>query len=157
MKIDIEITRIETTKTAVLEHRGPAELVNESVSKFIEWRKTTGLSTVDSSKSFGIAYDDPEATPPAKFRFDICGEVKEIVVENDYGIINKVMPSGRCAKHRHIGSYDQLDDKVRYLYSTWLPESGEMRRDFPVFFEYMNLGQEVPVAELITDIYMLLD
>lgn len=157
MTIDIEITRIDATKTATLEHRGSPESLNNSISKFIEWRKETGLSPIGSSKSFGIAYDDPSTTEPAKFRFDICGEVQEIVAENDYGIINKNIPGGRCAKIRHIGPYDQMDDKIRYMYSTWLPESGELLRDFPVFFQYMTLFPEVPEQELITDIYLLLE
>ena len=157
MTIDIEITRIDPTKTATLEHRGSPELLNNSIEKFIEWRKATGLSPVGSSKSFGIAYDDPATIEPANFRFDICGEVQEIVAENDFGIINKNIPGGRCAKIRHIGPYDQMDDKIRYLYSTWLPESGELLRDFPVFFQYMNLSPAVPEQELITDIYLLLE
>jgi len=100
MTLNIEITRIESTKVAALEHRGPPELLNDSINKFIEWRKATGLSPIASSKTFGIAYDDPAATEPAKFRFDICGEVQAIIAENDQGIINKTIPGGRCAKHR---------------------------------------------------------
>jgi DNA gyrase inhibitor GyrI len=41
LKIDIEVTRIEATKTAVLEHREPPQLVHETVSKFIEWREAS--------------------------------------------------------------------------------------------------------------------
>ena len=157
MTLNIEITRIEPTKVAVLEHRGPPELLNDSINKFIEWRKATCLSPIASSKTFGIAYDDPAATEPAKFRFDICGEVQAIIAENDHGIINKTIPGGRCAKHRHIGPHSELDDKIRYLYSTWLPESGELPRDFPAFFQYITLSSEAPEQTQITDIYLLLE
>lgn len=157
MTLNIEITRIEPTKVAALEHRGPPELLNDSINKFIEWRKATGLSPIASSKTFGIAYDDPATTDPAKFRFDICGEVQAIIAENDQGIINKIIPGGRCAKLRHIGPHRELDDKIRYLYSTWLPESGELPRDFPAFFQYVSLSSEAPEQDQITDVYLLLE
>ena len=59
--MDVKIADFGQTKVAVLEHRGPPELVNSSARKFIEWRKESGLSPVKSSKTFGIAYDDPDA------------------------------------------------------------------------------------------------
>lgn len=157
MSLNIEITNLEPVRVAALEHRGPPELLNASVNKFIEWRKASGLSPVASSKSFGIAYDDPAVTEPAKFRFDICGEVQEIVGENEYGLINKTLPGGRCARLRHIGPHADMDDKIRQLYTTWLPQSGELLRDFPVFFQYMSLSPQVAEEDQITDIYLLLE
>lgn len=152
MKVDIK--SFEETKIAVKEHRAAPELVNESASHFIEWRKTTGLSPITTSRTFGIIYDDPKATAPEDFRFDICGEVKQAIDVNAFGIVNKTMPAGRCAVIRHCGSHDDLDAKVHYLYGQWLPESGEELRDFPCFFHYMNFFPEVAEHELITDIYL---
>ena len=152
MKVDI-IDFAETT-VAALEHRGAPEQVNDSARIFIEWRKTSGLSPVKSSKTYGIAYDDPATTAPEHFRFDICGTVAAIVPSNPQGVINKVIPGGRCAVVRHVGAHHNIGDTAYYLYREWLPNSGEELRDFPLFFHYLNLIPDTPEHELLTDIHL---
>lgn len=152
--MQVKIVDFSGTKVAVLEHRGAPELVNDSAKVFIAWRKETGLSPVKSSDTYGIAYDDPDTTPPEQFRFDICGSVEAEVPEHPSGVINKVIPAGRCAVLRHYGSQDRISESAYYLYREWLPESGEELRDFPLFFHYLNLIPETPEHELVTDIYL---
>jgi len=152
--MQVEIIDFEETKVAVLEHRGDPELLNDSVQKFIEWRKESGLSPVNSSNTYGLVYDDPNNTEPAKFRFDICGSITSEVSSNTHRIINKTIPSGRCAVLRHTGSHDLMHGKIYDLYGKWLPESKEELRDFPMFFHYINLLPEVAENELLTDIYL---
>lgn len=153
-KMDVKIIEFTETKVAVLEHRGAPERVNDSAKTFIEWRKTSGLSPVKTSRSFGLVYSDPDSTPADEFRFDICGEVTEQVPENPQGVVNAVIPAGRCAVLRHFGSHDRLAESIYPLYRQWLPDSGEEIRDFPLFFHYLNLFPEVAEHELITDIYL---
>ncbi|WP_428605837.1 AraC family transcriptional regulator [Sedimenticola sp.] len=150
----VEIVQFDETKIAVLEHRGSPELLNDSVARFIEWRKQSQLSPVDTSNTYGLIYDDPKTTEPDQFRFDLCGSVRAAVPANPQGVINKTIPAGRCARLRHRGPYEEMDDKVRYLYGKWLPESGESLRDFNCFFHYINLFPEVAEHELMTDIYL---
>lgn len=152
--MQVNLLEFEETRVAVLEHRGPPELVNDSVKVFIDWRKQSGLSPVNSSRSFGLVYDNPETTPPAEFRFDICGEVSASVPDNPQGVINKVIPAGRCAVVRHHGSHNRIGECAYYLYRDWLPGSGEDLRDFPLFFHYLNLLPETPEHALVTDIYL---
>ena len=80
--MEVSIVDFPATTIAVLEHRGAPALVYDSVQRFIDWRKTTGLSPVNSSRHFGIAYDDPATTPPEQFRFDLGGSVTAPVPEN---------------------------------------------------------------------------
>ena len=152
--VEVNIINFEETAVAALEHRGPPELVNDSVRVFIEWRKTSGLSPVNTSKTLGVAYDDPATTEPEKFRFDICGSVTEGIPDNPQGVTNKTIPGGRCAVVRHLGSHHKIGEAAYYLYREWLPESGEELRDFPLFFQYLNLLPETPEHELVTDVYL---
>lgn len=152
--MQVEIIENEEIKVAVLEHCGPAELLNHSISLFIEWRKSNNLSPVKTCNTYGIAFGDPKTTPPQEFRFDVCGEIKRDVPENPQGVINKSIPAGRCAKLRHLGSRDNMETKIYYLYRDWLVLSGEKLRDFPCYFHYINLFPEVSEHELITDIYL---
>lgn len=152
--MEVKIVDFEQTKVASFEHRGAPELVNDSAQIFIEWRKQSGLSPVKSSKTFGIAYDNPDTTEPELFRFDICGSVSADIPANPQGVVNGVIPGGRCALLRHVGSHDRIRECAYYLYRDWLPESGEELRDFPLYFQYLNLMPETPELELITDIYL---
>lgn len=152
--MDVKIVEFAETQVAVLEHRGAPDRVNESVMKFIEWRKMSGLSPVKISRSFGLVYSDPDTTPAEEFCFDICGEVSEPIPENPQGVINGVIPAGRCAVLRHFGSHDRLAESIYPLYREWLPGRGEEVRDFPLFFHYLNLFPEVAEHELVTDIYL---
>jgi len=68
-------------------------------------------------------------------------------------VVNKVIPGGRCAVARHSGSHDKIDESTQYLYSEWLPRSGEEVRDFTLLFHYLNLFPEKSEHELLTDIY----
>jgi len=152
--MDVSIVEFSPVQVAVYAHRGPIEGVNDSVRIFIDWRKTSGLSPRERCRTFGIAFDNPETTEPADFRFDICGEVDGEVPENPQGVVKKLIPGGRCALARHRGAHEQIGEVVRYLYGRWLPESGEELRDFPVYFHYLNFIGETPDHDLLTDVYL---
>ena len=66
----------------------------------------------------------------------------------------KTIAGGRCAVLRHLGSDDMLGESVRYLYSEWLPRSGEELRDSPLFFQRVHFFPDVPEHEAITDIFL---
>ena len=152
--MQVRIVTVEPVTVAVLEHRGAPALLNDSVQRFITWRKQTGLSPVNSSASYGVAYDDPATTPAQEFRFDLCGAVSAPVPANPQGVITKSIPGGRCAVVRHKGSPDHISGSVYHLYRNWLPRSGEELRDFPVYFHYLNLRTDTPEHELLTDVHL---
>lgn len=154
IEMDVKVIDFKTTKVAVLEHTGAPALLNNTVADFITWRKESGLSPVQSSRTFGLVYSDPNTTAPEDFRYDACGEITQEVPKNPQGVITKEIPQGRCAVIRHEGSHDHMEEKIYNLYREWLPKSGERARDFPLFFEYHNFFPEVAESELITDIYL---
>jgi AraC family transcriptional regulator len=154
MNLQVEIIDFPTTKVAALEHHGPPTKTNETVTQFIEWRKATGLSPYDTVGTFGVPWNDPYAVPPEDFRWDVCGAVDAAVPENDYGVVTKEIPGGRCARVEHRGSRDQMDKTVYALYRDWLPTSGEKTRDYPCYFQYHNFFPEVPEVELSTSVYL---
>jgi len=65
-----------------------------------------------------------------------------------------IIPAGRCALLRHVGSDDQLGRSIRHLYSSWLPTSGEDLRDYPLYLRRVAFFPDVPDSEAITDIYL---
>jgi AraC family transcriptional regulator len=152
--MNIWIEEFPTTQIAVLEHQGSPASINASVAKFIEWRKASGLSPVATSHTFGIPLTNPSEVPAEEYRFDICGSVKSPVPDNAQGVVNKVIPAGRCAVVEHVGSTDALGASVRWLYAEWLPESGEELRDYPYFFHYVKRMPSVAEHEQLTRVYL---
>ncbi|MFJ2711040.1 GyrI-like domain-containing protein [Pseudomonas sp. NPDC087346] len=149
-----KIVEFPAVRVAALEHCGPPGMVQQSVSKFIEWRMQSGQSPVASSRSFGIPYGNPDTTPPEDFRFDICGEIHEPVAPNTFGVREIVIPGGRCVVVRHTGSPDHIGESIYPVYRDWLPDSGEELRDHPLFFHYLSVFPQTPQDQWQTDVYV---
>jgi DNA gyrase inhibitor GyrI len=115
-----------------LPYRGDPNLIGNSVRKFIEWRKQNNLPP-QVSDTFNILYDNPSETSAEDFRLDICASTQRDVTDNSFGVVEKTIPGGRCAVLRYIGDEANLGESITYLYSNWLPLSGEEPRDFPLF------------------------
>lgn len=150
--MEVKIINFPEIKVAVLEHHGSPETEHESVKKLIAWRIENKLS-FDKHQSYGVHYNDPSKTRSDLYKVDLCISVETDVPKNSYGVINKVIPSGRCAMVRHIGSRENITS-AKFLYEQWLPNSGEKLRDFPIFFHYVNIGPDIKVEEMITDVYL---
>ena len=154
--MQVDIVQLPATRIAALEHRGPTRDVPRSVQVFIAWRRRSGVSPVERCSSFGIPYSDPDTTPPADFRFDLCGELGEgeAVAANPEGVVEQAILAGRCARVRHLGLRNRLGETIYPLYHDWLPASGETPRDFPLFFHYVTTKHGPDPEHDITDIYL---
>jgi len=152
VNMQVELVDFPATTVAALEHQGPERLVYVSTQKFIEWRQANGIRP-DMGQTYGVHYSDPVATLPEDYRLDICVSVTAPVAPNPQGVVNKIIPGGRCAKVRHLGSRNFVAP-AEWLYREWLPQSGEQLRDFPMYFHYLNVGPGVKDHEMITDVYL---
>ena len=84
---DVRIEDTDDIRVAELVHRGDPALIGDSVRRFIEWRKQTGIAK--ASAVFNILYDDPHTTPPEDFRLGICVATDRDVAPNDAGIAGR--------------------------------------------------------------------
>ena len=150
---EVRILDFPRTVVAALEHRGDPNRIGDSIRKFIEWRKQNRLPP-RTSATFNILYDDPAQVEAEDFRLDLCAQTLQEIQLNPFGVITKTIPSGRCAMLRHVGVEESLEASIRWLYSTWLPSSGESPRDFPLFLQRLSFFPDVPEHEAVTDIFM---
>jgi AraC family transcriptional regulator len=150
--MEVRIVDFPETKVAAVEHLGPPELEHDTAKRLIQWRIQNRLSP-DRHRSYGVHYTDPRSTPPFDHRVDFCVSVDQDVAPNPQGVVNKIIPGGRCAVARHLGSRAHNAAAV-YLYEVWLPTSGEALGDFPIFFHYVNVGPHVQEQDMVTDVYL---
>jgi AraC family transcriptional regulator len=149
----VKLVEVEDIRVAVLEHRGDPRLTDDSVRKFVEWRKRNRLPPMTSA-TFNILYDDPTSVAPEAYRLDICAAIDRDVPHNDEGIVCRTIPGGRCAVLRHFGLDDDLGTTIRYLSSEWLRQSGEQRRQFPIYLQRVQFFPLVAPSESITDVFL---
>lgn len=154
ISMQVRIVDFAEVRVAALDHCGPPAQLDESVRRFIQWRKSSGQSPVGTQRTFGIPYGNPDTTPAEEFRFAICGELDGAVLPNDYGVREMIIPGGRCAVVRHIGSPDHIGESIYPIYRDWLPGSNEELRDHPLFFHYLSVFPETPPEACQTDIYV---
>lgn len=103
----------------------------------------------------GIYHDDPTCVAEEALRSHACA-----VLQADHGIelpaelAQVEAAAGRYAVLRYQGPYAGLQQAYQWLFSTWLPQSGEELADEPCFEDYLNNPREVSPEALLTDIYL---
>ena len=152
-KDSIKIIEVPEIVVAIMEHRGNPAKIGDTVKRFIEWRKTTGLLP-SSSATFNIFHTDPLTTKPEDFRMDLCAQTRQPIGKNDARVKAGRIPSGRCATLRIAGSSDDLEAAAAFLYRDWLPESGEEVRGFPFYCQRVSFFPDVPEHEAVTDLFL---
>ncbi len=147
---DVAIKTIPQVRVAALEHRGDYQQIGHSFEKVAAWAAGKGFLR-DDIRSFGIYYDDPMSKPKNELVSEACVEAPETVVGEGNVRVLKT-PGGKCAVFEFTGPYSDLEKPWRWLYDTWLPQSGEEPRDAPPYEEYLNDARFTPPSQLKTAI-----
>lgn len=150
---DVRIVDFSDTPVALLEHRGDPSRIGDSVRRFISWRRSAGLPP-RSSATYNIFHSDPASTAAEDYRMDICAATNGSIEPNEVGVVEGLIPGGRCAVLRLTGASDDLGAGFTFLYADWLPRSGEELRDFPPFAQRVKFFPEVPENETVTDLFL---
>jgi AraC family transcriptional regulator len=155
----METTTYETTirteravRVAALRHQGDYQAIGSTFERLMALAVGQGLLGTDL-RSFGIYYDDPSATPVSALRADACVAVPEgATPAGDLQL--KEIRGGRYATVLHVGPYAELERVYRWLYGTWLAQSGEEPADAPTIEAYLNDARVVPPTGLRTEIWL---
>ena len=151
----VRIVDFPPTRVAILEHHGDPKRIGDSIRRFIGWRKRVGLPpSVSATFNILLLHDDPDNVAPEDYRLDLCAATDQPVAPNAEGVIAGAIPGGRCAALRLIGSSDNLQPAIYFLYTDWLPNSGEELRDFPPYAQRVRFFPDVPETEAVTDIFL---
>lgn len=156
-KMNIEIRKVNKTRLAMIEHRGDPKNMADSLHKLLAWIGAQPIDlTLKPGNAFAFAYDDPQKTEPAHFRFDIGVKIPENFIPDKNMVVEKSIPAGRYAVAMHKGSRSNIGDTIYFMYRNWLPESGEQLGDLPCVFCYYNFDHEVAETEALTECWLLL-
>ena len=146
------IREARATTVAALAHRGDYQTIPGTFMRLATMAGALGLLHA-GSRSFGIYYDDPAATPMAELRSEACVSAPDDgVPSGDFQ--RREIRAGRYAVVLHVGPYAELSRAYGWLYGMWLAQSGEEPADAPCVEEYLNDARTVPAAELRTEIWL---
>jgi AraC family transcriptional regulator len=106
-----------------------------------------------STVVFGIAYDDPTVTAPAKLRYDAALVIPvKLTAQGEVGV--QTIRGGKHAVATHRGPYAALGETYTRLCGEWLPSSGLELLPAPALEFYRNSPEDTPPDDLLTDICM---
>ncbi|WP_232479122.1 AraC family transcriptional regulator [Roseomonas rosulenta] len=148
----VRIVDVPDTMVAVMQHRGDAARLGATIRRFIAWRRAARL-TPGTSATFTI-FHNPEPARPEDFHVDLCAATRRAIPAGPHGVTPGVIPGGRCAVLRVIGSSDDLGPAATFLYRDWLPSSGEEARDVPLYCQRLTFFPDVPEHEAATDLFL---
>jgi AraC family transcriptional regulator len=149
------VGKLEAMRVVYIRHVGPYNEVGEAWNKLFPWAGRQGLLG-PGLRMLGIAYDDPEITPPDKLRYDAAMAVsRPVAPAGEIGV--QEIPAGEYAVALHTGPYHCLSDSYAELAGRWLPETGRELRSAAAIEFYLNSPQTTPAEELRTEIWLPLE
>ena len=145
---DVEIRTVQPIRLAALRHQGAYMEIGSTFERLYAWGIGRGLLS-PGTRNFGLYYDDPESVPVDKLRSDATFAIGDgVKVDGEVRAIT--LAGGRYAVIQHQGPYAELERAYRWLYSDWLPQSGQEADDRPCFEEYLNDCRVLPPAQWLT-------
>jgi AraC family transcriptional regulator len=152
MTYQATIREIPTIRVAALAHHGDYMAIGSTFERLGALAGGQGLFAPDT-RSFGLYYDDLSAKPRDVLRADACLSVPSgWTPSGDLRLLE--IRGGRYAVTLHVGPYAELERPYRWLFGTWLAESGEEAADAFCVEEYLNDARTVPPSELRTEIWL---
>jgi len=149
---EVTLRHTPPIRVAALPHAGPYANIGSTFERLMAMAAGQGLFG-PGLRTFGIYYDDPTATPASALRSDACMIIPDAVVPTGELQVREIR-GGRYAVVLHVGSYAELERPYKWLYGTWLVQSGEEPDNAPIVEEYLNDARTVPPSDLKTEIWL---
>lgn len=150
--MQVEITDMPALRIASVRHIGPYNQIVKAFERLGQLAGPGGLFAAPGAAMVALYYDDPDSVPPDQLRSD-AGLTVPPDIALPPGLDEQRLPAGRYAKTIHKGSYEKLCDTWARFFGEWLPASGHRLGAGPSFELYRNTPAEVPVDQLVTELY----
>lgn len=146
----IAIENFPGVTLAVLPHHGSYQNIGPVFTRAFMLAHGQGIADPDAP-GFGVYFDDPEQVTESQLR-SLAGMVVAPDATLGGGLERHVIPPCRCAILTYTGPYNEMAKPYQWMFSEWLPASGMIPADIPMFEQYMNDPRSTPPALLQTRI-----
>jgi AraC family transcriptional regulator len=136
--LTVEITEEPSHCVAYVRDIGPyrSKSNDRAIERLFQWAVTAGHADT-CARLAGVYWSDIETTPPYECMFDACLTVPENV-KGDGEVRIQTLPGGKQAVLHCEDKWDQIPAQRKWLLSEWLPTSGYIRDERPLYFIYYN-------------------
>ncbi len=148
----VEIVTLKDFTLGTLSHVGDYMDMGPTFEKLLASGAQQGLMN-EGTQVWGMYYDDPQTVAKKELRGKAGITITADAALKD-GIEATFVEGGKFAKVLYQGPYNELDIPYRWIYQTWLLESGHEPKDAPVIEEYLNSPHDVAPKDLLTAIHI---
>lgn len=154
--IEARIERMDASTIACARHVGPYSEVGGAWKTLMKW----GWSKMvfGKARTFGMCFDDPDVTEPARIRYDACMIVPEKSKVKKSNIQLRELPAATYAVTLHEGPYALLGEAYADLFAHIALNKVDGRRwtlgDPPSIEQYLNDPRKTKPEDLRTEIWM---
>lgn len=154
-EVEVRIERLETVRVAYVRHVGAYDEVGGAWKALMKWGWTKMM--FGKPATFGMCWDDPDVTDPARVRYDACMVVGEGARVKGEVRVQEVA-GGSFAVALHEGAYGELGRTYAGLCAAVAGGPIEGRRwslgDPPSIERYLNDPRKTRPAELRTEVLL---
>ncbi len=148
--MEIQIEAIKPMRVLYLRHVGAYEECHHAWKKLFVWAGKNGFVD-EHTISIGASYDDPEAVPAEKLRYDACIVIdKEFEGEGEFKVMT--LGGGKYAKHIHVGSLGKIKDCFQKMIRDEIPQRNLKMREGPCLEIYLDDPEDVPEEKCQTQL-----
>lgn len=152
--IEVDVKEQPARRVIAIEHRGPYQELGGAFQRLVGFAGPAGLFG-PTTEMLGVYHDDPDETAPEELRSEACMTVPpNWEGEAPEGMSVRELEGGTFGVGTYTGSYANLAEVYRWLYGTWLPESGRCPAERACFEIYRTNPMETPPEKNVTEIYI---
>lgn len=149
---EVKLLEVKPMLGVSVEHRGSYLMIGRAFNTLYRWAQARNTIS-DITNVIGIYDDDPFAIPEKQLCSRAC-LMFEHPVKLEPPLSRVEIAGGLCAVLRHQGPYADMRLAYQWLYGRWLPNSGYLVANMPVFEVYLNHPRDTMPADLLVDIYL---
>ncbi len=152
LRREVRILELPAMLGICAEHHGSYLMIEKAFDTVFRYVQAHHLEDAITAV-VGIYDDDPFAVAESKLRSRAC-IMLAFDTQPKPPIARVQIEAGTCAMLRHQGPYADMRVAYLWLYGQWLPHSGYLVADAPVFEVYLNHPRDTKPSDLLVDIYL---
>jgi AraC family transcriptional regulator len=151
LDIEPKIVKMPKQKAFYIRHKGYDKSIKKTWQKLYTWTLT---KEIKNYKQIGLYHDNPVITPLSECQYIACVVLDEEVELLDSSLPTFLIPEGIYAKFHLEGAFGDTLKFMRWLYHTWLLNSGYETKTSPAYTIYEKNHFLEDDGKFILDFYL---
>lgn len=153
MPLRVEVVTLASFEVVALRAQGAFDELDATFGTLFGWAAEHGL-VEQLQQLIGIPLGDHREVPADELLFDCAIALDAELPDPPSPLRREQLGGGTLARLHHVGSYSLLEAATDRLLTEWLPASGHVLRDAPLYYHFLDDPDEVAEAILRADIYV---